>query len=136
MAYMYSMPIAIAGCVLEKDGKFLLVQEGRPDIHGLWNTPAGHVDEGETSEEAAAREVKEESGYDVRVGTELGVYSTKSGHDLHMYKAQIVGGELSYPEDELLDAKWFTYDEVKTLAAQNKLRGPHILSAIDAYLGM
>lgn len=39
--------VVIAGCLIEQEGKFLLVQEAKPSAYGLWNTPAGHVDESE-----------------------------------------------------------------------------------------
>ena len=51
----------VAGCVIQKDGKYLLVQEKQQKVYGLWNLPAGHVDEGETFEEAAIRESQEET---------------------------------------------------------------------------
>jgi 8-oxo-dGTP pyrophosphatase MutT (NUDIX family) len=53
--------------VIEKDGKFLLVQEGHAGAYGLWNWQQGKVEEGETIEEAAVREAKEETGYEVSI---------------------------------------------------------------------
>jgi ADP-ribose pyrophosphatase YjhB (NUDIX family) len=55
----------VAGAVLEKDGKYLLVQEKKPHIYGLWNLPVGKVEEWETSEGTAIREVKEEVNLDI-----------------------------------------------------------------------
>ena len=54
-----------AGVVIKLDGKYLLIQENSPGgkIHELWSFPSGKVDKGETIEEAAVREAKEESGY-------------------------------------------------------------------------
>lgn len=45
----------VAGCLLMKDGKYLLVQEKRKKVHGLWNLPAGYTDKGETIQQAAVR---------------------------------------------------------------------------------
>jgi len=42
----------VAGCVLEKDGKYLLVQEKQKAAYEKWNLPAGRVDAGETVEQA------------------------------------------------------------------------------------
>ena len=51
---------------MEKDGKYLLKAKiGAPK--GLWNFPAGRVDEGETIEKAAVHEFKEETGFDVKI---------------------------------------------------------------------
>lgn len=133
---MNTVPVVIAGCLLEKGGKFLLIQEATPSIYGLWNTPAGHVDKGESIEEAAVRETREESGFNVVIERNLGVYQTKSGHEIHVFFANIMGGELAFPRDEILDAKWLTKEEIESLGAEDKLRGPHILSAINAYLGV
>ena len=52
----------VAGCLIEKDGRYLLVQEKQPKVYGLWNLPAGYVDKGEAIRQAAIREAKEESG--------------------------------------------------------------------------
>ena len=125
---------ALSGCLIEKDGKFLLVQEAQKKAYKLWNMPAGHVDEGEAVEQAAVRETKEEAGYDVVLVRKLGVYQTKRGPSLHIFLAQIVGGELAYPEHEILDARWFTLQQITALGAEEKLRGPYILSAINEYL--
>ena len=57
----------VAGAVLKKDGKYLLVQEAQSKAYGLWNLPAGRVDVGDTIEQTAVKEAKEESGFDVKL---------------------------------------------------------------------
>ncbi len=47
--------------------RVLLIQRGRPPRAGSWTIPGGHVETGETLAEAARREVREETGLDVRV---------------------------------------------------------------------
>jgi len=121
----------VAGVVIRKDGRYLLVQEKQPKAYMLWNLPAGRVDVGETIEEAAVREAKEESGYDVKLIRKIDIYQdTASEPPKHTFEAEIVGGELKYPEDELLDARWFTLAEIEALG-QSKLRGSWILRAIQ-----
>ena len=56
-----------AGCIIEKDGKYLLVQEAQKHVYGLWNLPAGKVEEGYTIAETAVKEAKEETGFDVEI---------------------------------------------------------------------
>ena len=56
----------------DDDGAILLMQ--RAD-NGHWGLPGGHVDPGESVTEAAAREVREETGWQVEVGRLIGVYS-------------------------------------------------------------
>ena len=67
----------IAGCVIEKDNKILMVQEGLDFCYGEWNYPAGHVDEFENITESAIREVKEETGLDVKLTSVLPICETK-----------------------------------------------------------
>jgi 8-oxo-dGTP diphosphatase len=69
MERMYpARPWIAVGVVVVRDGKVLLVQRGKEPGRGLWAVPGGMVDLGETSQAAAAREAKEETGLDVEVG--------------------------------------------------------------------
>ena len=61
-------PDAVAVIARDEQGRLLTIREKRPVVGGyLWSVPAGMVDEGETVEEAAVREVKEETGLDLDV---------------------------------------------------------------------
>jgi len=120
----------VAGVVIKKDDKYLLVQEASKGIRGLWNLPAGKAEKGSTLIETAAREAKEETGFDVEIIKQLGVYHEDGDRSVrHAYEAKIIGGQLCPPADEILDAKWYTYDEV--IALKDKLRSNWILKAID-----
>lgn len=122
----------VAGSVIVKDSKYLLVQELKPKVYGLWNLPAGYVDKGETIEHAAVREAKEETGYDVRVLEEVGVYHEKVGTPvLHAFRSEIVGGELKIQAGEILSAAWLTYAEIEELRNTEKLRAPWIWESIS-----
>lgn len=122
----------VAGCVIRRDdGKYLLVQEMQPKVYGLWNLPAGHVDKGETIEDAAAREVKEETGLDVELGDKIGIYhETIESPVRHAFAAKIIGGELKAQPDEILDAKWFSFDEITNMKQDGKLRVDWIYEAM------
>lgn len=52
------IPYVGVGCIVERNGRILLVREHR----GLWSTPGGHLDFGESLAECAARETLEETG--------------------------------------------------------------------------
>lgn len=126
------MPI-IAGGVIEKGGKYLLVQEGQRKFRGLWNVPSGHVDEDELLTTAAIREVKEETGLDVeltgvcQIGTHI---FPGEAFALIMFTTRVIGGKVSINHDEILDARWFTYEEVVALG--DKLRGKdRIIHVLD-----
>jgi len=120
--------LTVAGAIVEKDGKILLVQEGQPKAYGLWNTPAGWLDQGENVLEGAKREVKEETGFDVKINGLLGVYVGPSLKDPNLivikiiFRSSIVGGELQFSKDELLDVKWFKPSEILAMK-DSQLRG-------------
>ena len=120
----------VAGVVIKQDGQYLLLQEKQPKAYGLWNFPAGKVDLGESIEQAAVREAKEESGYDVELVKEIAIFHSKATDVVkHAYAAKIIGGGLNFPEDEIMDGKWFALEEIKQMA--NKLRGEWILESIS-----
>ena len=102
--------------MLEQEGKLLLVQEAEPDIYGLWNQPAGHVDPGETFEECALREAREETGYDVELVGIQGVYYDIAAGDEDInicYRARPIGEPRYPPEPDVLGMRWFTREELQ-----------------------
>lgn len=122
----------VAGCVLEKDGKYLLVQEKQEKAYGKWNLPAGHVDAGETIEQAAVRETLEETGYHVELEEKLRVeHPDVLRPVLHSFKAKITGGELKFPKNELLDAQWFSPQEIQELHREGKIRADWVINSVQ-----
>jgi 8-oxo-dGTP diphosphatase len=122
----------VAAVILEKDYRYLLVQERQPAVYGLWNFPAGRVDVGETLEEAAEREAKEESGYTVKLIGEVDIYQESAEKAVkHVYAAEITDGDLKFPEEEIMDAQWFSFEEIESM--RNQLRAPWILEALMKY---
>ena len=122
-----------AGCLIEKDNKFLLVQEKKKKARGLWNLPAGKVEKGFSFEETARREAEEETGYKVKLIKKLGVFHLSVEDSVkHSFLAKIVGGKLNYPKDEILDAHWFSYGEIRKM--KDKLRHPWVIESIEIYL--
>ena len=105
----------IAGVVIIKDNKILLVQEKKPSAYGLWNLPAGHLDKNETPEIAAIREGKEETGLDLELDEKIGTFPLTSKAQMHVYKANILNGEIMFDKNELLAVRWFTKEETKQL---------------------
>ncbi len=64
--------LGVSACVW-RDGKVLLVQRAKPPI-GIWAFPGGHVEPGERLEDAAARELMEETGLTASLSSLLGLY--------------------------------------------------------------
>lgn len=121
--------VIIVGGLIEKDGKYLLVQEAKAKCRGKWNLPAGHLDIGESIFEGAKREIKEESGCDVEL-TGVCQIGNRKRIDLAfvsiIFIAKLASDniEILHPE-EILDIKWFSYEEI--LAMRDKIRNTDLL---------
>lgn len=113
---VYYDPKLAATCVVERDGRTLLVQRAMPTGYGLWSLPGGYVDRGEVVEDAAAREVWEETGLEVVAERLIGVFS-QAQHPVVVvaYTATESGGELK-AGPECLDLGFFAADELPPLA--------------------
>lgn len=117
------MGIIIVGGVIKKDNKYLLVQEAKEKCRGKWNIPAGHLDPNETVFEGAKREVFEECGYNVEL-TGIACIGNRVMVDneflLIIFSTEIIDGEPKFNEQEILDLKWFSYEEIMQM--HNELR--------------
>ena len=124
----------ICGALVVDANRLVLVKEAGVD-YGKWNFPAGHLDEGEDIFQAAVREVKEETNLDVKLEALLGIYQQKNrqGESVIriLFKASLVGGKLKHPE-ELLDAKWFTFEEFGRIEDE-ELRSLDLRLAVETY---
>lgn len=121
------MTAQVADVVIVKDNKVLLVQQRKESAHGLWSFPGGHVEDGETLEQAVIREVKEELETDLLNPKFAKVYSiTTPRGDLNIntFTGEL-SGEIHLKEDELMAYKWFTIGELEN--AKEILRGECVI---------
>jgi ADP-ribose pyrophosphatase YjhB (NUDIX family) len=108
----YQDPKVVAGTIFTLDGKIVLLKRGVEPAMEKWVFPGGYVDRGESVQEAAIRETKEESQVDVKIGALLNVYSyPRSPNVIVVYAAEIVGGQVG-AGDESLEAKTFAPKEI------------------------
>ncbi len=105
---------------------------GRTDRQGrlLWSLPKGHIEAGETAEQAALREVHEETGIAAEIVAELGVidfWFVAEGRRIHKtvrhYLMRRVGGELSDADYEVDEVAWVPLPEIRGQLAYPDERG-------------
>jgi phosphatase NudJ len=134
-------PRVTVAAVVEHGGRFLLVEE-ETKLGLKLNTPAGHLEPGETPAQGCAREVLEEAAYGFTPTAFLGVYLARSrknstGED-QTYLRLAFCGELGahHPKRKLdtgiVRALWMTPEEVRASAARH--RSPLVVKCIEDYL--
>ena len=121
--------VSAGGLVIDQSGtKGLLI--GRKDLKDqsgerlLWSLPKGHIEVGETPEQAAIREVQEETGIESEISKALGVIDfwfmaggKRIHKTVHHYLFKEVGGVLAPQISEVDDVGWFPLEEVVGLLA-------------------
>ena len=118
--------IVIAGCLIVKYDKILMVEEAKKSCYRQWNFPAGHVDENELITDAAIRETYEETGCKVKLTGVLPISTIvlKDGETAISVKftADIIEENIKFDTKEILDVQWLDIEKVKNMTEQ-ELRG-------------
>jgi 8-oxo-dGTP diphosphatase len=117
-----------AGGIVVRDGRVLLVHRPRYDD---WTFPKGKLDPGESFEDAALREVEEETGVRCSLGRELPStrYEAKGRPKLVRYWLMGPQGESAFePNEETDEVRWVTPDEARALLTYDRDRD--VLAAI------
>jgi ADP-ribose pyrophosphatase YjhB (NUDIX family)/GNAT superfamily N-acetyltransferase len=114
----YHNPVPGVAVIVAGEDGIVLVRRRYPPRAGGWCFPAGFVEAGESSEETAVREIREETGLDVQVDDLVGVYSfddEPQGGVVIFYTATAVGGEMR-AGDDAAEVRIFTLEEMPRLA--------------------
>jgi len=121
--------VSAGGLVIDESGtKGLLI--GRRDLKDptkerlLWSLPKGHIEEGETPEMAAIREVAEETGINSEIARALGVIDfwfmaggKRIHKTVHHFLFKEVGGVLAPQLEEVDEVGWFPLEEIVSMLA-------------------
>lgn len=122
----------IVGGIIEKNGKYLLVQEAKKKCYKKWNFPAGHLDFNESLEQGAIREIKEETGCDVELDGICYVANRILEDDLFVmivFNAKLIKENIKFDREEILNVKWFDYDEIVN-KMDDALRGTYVRTSV------
>tara|TARA_B100000579_G_C22833962_1_gene857544 strand:+ start:2109 stop:2666 length:558 start_codon:yes stop_codon:yes gene_type:complete len=108
----YQNPNVVVGTVPYHENKILLCKRGIEPRKGLWTFPAGFLEMGETLQEGALRETKEETNSDVEIDDMYAIFDIPQIGQLYtLYKAQIEPGTFS-PTPESTEVELFTKEEI------------------------
>lgn len=125
--------VLVASVSIFGNNKVLIIKENKPTAVDKWNFPSGQIEYGEDILYSARREVKEETGLDVKLIGTTGVYNFISNTNnqviLFHFIGEVTGGTLNLEEDEITDSKWIKVHDL--LAFENEdLREPHVMKQI------
>lgn len=131
-------PDVTVATVVVRDGRLLLVEE-RSNGRLVLNQPAGHLEPDESLEEAALRETREETGWDVRLTAFVGAYQWKAPETgRHYLRFAFAADAVFHDPQRSLDegivrTLWLTPAELQ--AASERHRSPLVARAVADYLG-
>jgi 8-oxo-dGTP pyrophosphatase MutT (NUDIX family) len=116
--------VSAGGLVIDSTGKLglLIGRRDQKDASGkkiLWSLPKGHIEEGETPEQAAIREVAEETGIQSEIEKPLGIIDfwfmaggKRIHKTVHHYLFRESGGLLAAQETEVDEVAWFPLNQI------------------------
>ena len=133
-------PIVGVGAIILDKENVLIVRRGQPPKMGAWSIPGGGVHLGEDLEEACMREVKEETGLDVKILSEGRVLNRVTRDEwgrvqfhyvLIDFVCRAIGGVLQAASD-ISEAKWVPLSEVSSLSPMTSGTAEFILESVAA----
>ena len=125
----YQNPKLVVGTVPEHGGRLLLCRRAIEPRYGYWTLPAGFMENGESVQQAAAREAMEEALAHVQIGSLLAIVSVLRAHQVHiMFRARMqpdrpdfgIGAESL--ETQLYAEEQIPWPEVAFLSVEFALR--------------
>ncbi|HEX9888808.1 MAG TPA: NUDIX domain-containing protein [Nitriliruptorales bacterium] len=109
---------AAGAVILDEAGRLLVVRRAHPPAQDRWSLPAGRLRPGETTEVAAVREVREETGLEVEVTGLAGTLAWRGedggGFAITDHLARVTGGE-PRAGDDAAELRWVTRSQLTAL---------------------
>jgi ADP-ribose pyrophosphatase YjhB (NUDIX family) len=103
--------LVVALVFIRREDSLLMVKQDYGARY--WSLPGGIVEPGESLDEAAIREVREETGLEVRIRRVVGLYSKPNEGALAVtFDAEVVGGSLNSPTDEIAACHYFPLNQL------------------------
>ena len=116
----YDNPAVTAFALVERGGRYLVLERGQEPYQGCWELPGGFVEAGERPAEAVRREIFEETGLRVETPSIIGAYTSRYGDDGKWtvdvaFHCQAPLGDLRLSA-ESSGAAWVSIEQVPPLA--------------------
>lgn len=125
---MNTFHIATGVIATDDEENILMVKEGKQHVKGSWDFPGGNLEQDETIQECAERELLEETGYKTDIKDLIGIYLEKSQRTgktvaVFVFKADIKDKtQKTQANEEILDQKFFPPEEIPSLNLRKQNR--------------
>jgi len=108
----YSNPNMVVGCLIDQGGKIMLAKRGIDPRKGFWNLPCGYLENNETVEQGAKREVYEETGATVELLKLHTVYNLPHANQVYLiFTAKMLSPEY-HLTPESTEIEFFAPDDI------------------------
>lgn len=126
---------SVAVLAIQDDGKIVLVRQYRYPVDAfVWELPAGRLDDGESPEQAAQRELQEEIGFKAGQLQKMAFFHTTPGfcdESMHVFRATgLVASKAQGDEDERIEVQAFTLSDLEAMIDRGEIREGKTLVAI------
>ncbi|MCW4149141.1 NUDIX hydrolase [Halomonas sp. 18H] len=127
-------PFVSVATVVERAGCYLMVEEATQGATTLFNQPAGHLEPDERIRDAALRELREETAWQVGITDYLGIYiyrtpdgKTFHSHGFHGMALAYLGNAL---DTSIVAVHWLSLEELEALDREGRLRSPLVMRRV------